>query len=287
LTNNQSFFIIKITPYPLSPSIYITGAAISIVALSSWFANLQSVGFANSKRTTDAQMVDQFFGKKVSAKADAKILTLADERFRPSAEGDSLIAQRPMGGRSPYSPIGPALPQTKVTAATAPEITGVIEAPEQEETIFRTITADQGFHITADEATKVGSGSDKMLFKGHVSVISPQFRMTSKELIVTMGKGGDGFSLAEGRGSVDVLLTGGPPEKRYHGQSAVAVYNPAKGTLVLTGWPKIQGQTQELIAAAADTKVLLYPATGKMLSEGRTQTRVAKSLIADSTDKKP
>lgn len=271
----------------MSPSTYISSAAVSIVALSSWFANVQGNGFVNSKRTSEAQHVDQFLARVPPSVVESKPLTLADERFRPSVEGDSLVSQRPLGGRSPYLPIGPAIPSANQFPANMPDITGVIEPPAAEETIFHTITAEQGFHVTADEAIKVGSGSDKMLFKGHVSVISPQFRMTSKELIVSMGKGGEGFSLAEGRGSVDVFLTGGPPEKRYHGQSAVAVYNPAKGTLVLTGWPKIQGQTQELIAAAADTRVLLYPATGKMLSEGRTQTRVAKSLIAESTDKKP
>ncbi len=52
-------------------------------------------------------------------------------------------------------------------------------------------------------------------------------------------------------------------------------------TLLLTGWPKVQGQGQELIAAEQGTKVTLFPKTGKMITEGRAQTRIARQLMAE------
>jgi hypothetical protein len=60
------------------------------------------------------------------------------------------------------------------------------------------------------------------------------------------------------------------------------VYDPGKGTLVLTDWPKIQGSGQELVAAEAGTRVVLIPKTGKMTTEGRAQTRIAKRLMEET-----
>jgi lipopolysaccharide export system protein LptA len=100
--------------------------------------------------------------------------------------------------------------------------------------------------------------------------------------VVHLGQDKKSFRLLEATGSVDVQLTGVPDDKKYRGQSGVAVYDPAKGTLTLTGWPKIQGSGQELVAAEEGTRVVLMPKTGKMHTEGRAQTRVAKRLMEES-----
>jgi lipopolysaccharide transport protein LptA len=146
---------------------------------------------------------------------------------------------------------------------------------------FETVPSDSGFHIAADEATKLDMEKQTVTFNGHVKLASPQFSLTATKLIVHLGKDKKSFRLLEATGSVDVQLTGVPDDKKYRGQSGAAVYDPAKGTLTLPGWPKIQGSGQELVAAEASTRIILVPKTGKMLTEGRAQTRIAKRLMAE------
>lgn len=129
--------------------------------------------------------------------------------------------------------------------------------------------------------------AERVVFNGKVKMSSPQFHLTASQLVVHLGKDKKSFKLAEARGEVNVQLTGVPEEKRYRGQSGFAIYNPSQGTLQLTGWPKIQGQGQELIAAEQGTKVTLFPKTGKMTTEGRAQTRIAKQLMAEGTTPAP
>lgn len=191
---------------------------------------------------------------------------------------------RPLGARGIQSPswLDASFKKPAEESTPLPDIEGYRTIPLAAETVFEAVPQESGFHITADEATKVDMGAQRVVFKGHVSMTSPQFDLTGDELVVHLGKDGTSFKLVEARGSVRVQLTGVPPEKRYRGQSSAAIYDPAKGTLVMTGWPKIQGQGQELVAAEAGTKVLLYPKTGKMLTEGRAQTRVAKRMMEEA-----
>jgi lipopolysaccharide transport protein LptA len=147
---------------------------------------------------------------------------------------------------------------------------------------FETVPPDSGFHIAADEATKLDMERETVTFSGRVKLASPQFHLTATKLVVYLGKDKKSFHKLEATGEVDVQLTGVPDDKKYRGQSGVAVYEPGRGTLTLTGWPKIQGSGQELVAADASTRVILIPKTGKMLTEGRAQTRVAKRLMEES-----
>ena len=168
------------------------------------------------------------------------------------------------------------------TGGELPPIPGFAEMVPPAQPFFETVPADSGFHIAADEATKVDMEKETVTFNGHVKLASPQFHLTSTKMVVHLGKDKKSFRLLEATGSVDVQLTGVPDDKKYRGQSGVAVYDPAKGTLVLTGWPKIQGSGQELVAAEESTRIILVPKTGKMLTEGRAQTRIAKRLMEET-----
>lgn len=127
--------------------------------------------------------------------------------------------------------------------------------------------------------------AETVVFNGKVNMSSPQFHLTSSQLTIYLSSDKKSFRLAEAKGDVKVQLTGVPDEKKYRGQSGMAVYDPKKGTLIMTHWPKIQGQGQELIAAEASTKVTLIPETGKMFTEGRAQTRIARQLMAAEAGK--
>jgi lipopolysaccharide transport protein LptA len=186
---------------------------------------------------------------------------------RPSAIPDWLAQQPAKGGAAP----------TATSLAAIPDFIPVAPPAEPH---FETVPEGAGFHITADEATKMDIKAETVVFNGQVTMTSPQFHLTSSKLTIYLSSDKKSFRLAEAKGDVKVQLTGVPDEKKYRGQSGMAVYDPKKGTLIMTDWPKIQGQGQELIAAEASTKVTLIPATGKMFTEGRAQTRIARQLMA-------
>jgi lipopolysaccharide transport protein LptA len=150
---------------------------------------------------------------------------------------------------------------------------------------FETVTTEAGYHITADEATKLDMTGNKVIFNGHVMMTSPQFKLSADQLIVHLGSDKKTFKFIEANQSVKVELVGVPEEKRYRGQSQKAIYEPSKDSIVMTGWPKIQGQGQELIAAEEKTKITMFSKTGKMFTEGRAQTRVSKQLMAEESAK--
>lgn len=195
--------------------------------------------------------------------------------------GESIVS-RPIGERAPknQSWLAYQQPRTPIPGSLElPEIPGYIPAETKIEEHFQTVPVESGFHITADEATKVDMAGQNVIFNGNVTLTSPQFKMSSNRLKVHMSDDKKSFQLAEAEGNVHVQLTGVAEDKRYRGQSNAAIYEPTKSKLTMTGWPRIQGQGQELIAAEAGTKVFLYPDTGRMDTLGRAQTRVAKQFV--------
>lgn len=159
------------------------------------------------------------------------------------------------------------------------DIPGYIPQAPPQDTAFETVPAGAGYHITADEATKVDMAGQYVLFNGNVTLSSPQFSMSSQRLKVHMSDDRSSFKLAEAEGNVHVQLTGVTDDKKYRGQSSHATFDPRTSKLILTGWPRIQGQGKELIAAEAGTKVFLYTDSGKMDTVGRAQTRIAKRFL--------
>lgn len=285
----------------MSPSTYLVAVPLSLIAISGWLVKVENDSFSKGKRTSQLQQIPSHAGGRTAVGVQPPVaaeLTLEHDRYawRDEGTGASLAqlgrdaTSRPLGAR-PSSRTDWLNQQTEAapgkTVAQLPEIADYRTVPPAKETSFDAVAAESGFHITADEATRVDMGAQKVVFNGNVRMTSPQFHLTGNQLIVHLGKDKTSFKMLEASGSVKVQLTGVPEDKRYRGQSSAAVYDPAKGTLVMTGWPKIQGQGQELVAAEQGTKVLLYPKTGKMLTEGRAQTRVAKSLMEESAAAAP
>jgi lipopolysaccharide transport protein LptA len=271
----------------VSPSTYLIAVPLSLIAISGWLVKVENDSFSKGTRTSQIQQVPNHIGALTPIGVQPPVAAeLSFEHARFSATG-------PLGQDSEQRPLGArAVPRSNwidsknaanlARSAKLPEIGGFREQPAPANPAFEAVPSESGFHITADEATRVDMGSLKVVFRGQVSLSSPQFHLTGDELIVHLGEDRTSFKKMEASGGVHVQLTGVPPEKRYRGQSQKAVYDPGNGTLVMTGWPKIQGQGQELVAAEQNTRVLLYPKTGKMLTEGRAQTRVAKRLMEEA-----
>jgi lipopolysaccharide transport protein LptA len=268
---------------------------LSVIAISGWLVKVESDSFSKGRRTSGIQQVAHH-GKSASAPAgpsDSEPQSRLDhERYGwagHEGDGGALVGDytmnRPLGGRPMPSINWLAMQPPKAATPKGgelPAIPGYLDMVAPAEPFFETVPADSGFHIAADEATKVDMEKETVTFNGHVKLASPQFHLTATKLVVHLGKDKKSFRLLEATGSVDVQLTGVPDDKKYRGQSGVAVYDPGKGTLVLTGWPKIQGSGQELVAAEESTRVILVPKTGKMLTEGRAQTRIAKRLMEET-----
>jgi lipopolysaccharide transport protein LptA len=276
----------------VSPSAYLIAIPLGVIAISSWLVKIEGDSFSTGRRTSSIQQVARHPGGGAAQSSSQTVEAqsrLDHDRYgweTGQTTGGALLgvdpSHRPMGERPMAAAV--RIENYAVNAAAAlPPIPGVIETPPPAEPFFETVPADSGFHIAADEATKLDMGQQTVTFNGHVKLASPQFHLTASKLVVHLGKDKKSFRLLEATGSVDVQLTGVPDEKKYRGQSGVAVYDPGKGTLTLTGWPKIQGSGQELVAAEQSTKVILVPKTGKMLTEGRAQTRVAKRLMEEGT----
>ncbi|RBP47684.1 lipopolysaccharide transport protein LptA [Roseimicrobium gellanilyticum] len=278
----------------MTPSTYLIAVPLSLIAISGWLVKVENDSFTKGTRTSQIQQVPNYAGGRTAVGVQPPVsgeLTFEHSRFAWAKDDGSApgplgedVGQRPLGARAlpraHWIDSGNAAPRAK--SSKLPEIGDFREQPAPEDLAFEAVQSGSGFHITADEATRVDMGNLKVVFRGRVSLSSPQFHLTGEELVVHLGKDRTSFKMMEAKGAVNVQLTGVPPEKRYRGQSQNAVYDPGKGTLVMTGWPKIQGQGQELVAAEQSTRVLLYPKTGKMLTEGRAQTRVAKRLMEEA-----
>lgn len=279
----------------MSPSSYLIAVPLGIVATAGLVVRMQDTSFAASPRTAHIQQVarhaplpdpGEYAEPAMSARLDHG--RFGWEQSDPAAGGSTLgdnIQSRPLGARQSGAGVpwldqpGPA--PAKAAGKPLENIPGYIPAPELDTSVFETVPSDSGFHITADEATKMDIQAERVVFNGKVKMTSPQFHLSTTQLVVHLGKDKKSFKFAEAKGEVNVQLTGVPDDKKYRGQSNIAIYTPSQGTLLLTGWPKIQGQGQELIAAESGTKVTLFPKTGKMITEGRAQTRVARQLMAE------
>lgn len=284
----------------MSPSSYLLAVPLGIVAAAGWVVRMQDTSFAASPRTSHIQQVARHAplpdkGEHAEPDAGARLdhgrfgWDQADPSVGGSTLGDNIL-RRPLGSRQSGAAVPwldqPSHVAAKASGKTLENIPGYIPAPEEDTSIFQTVPSDSGFHITADEATKMDIQAERVVFNGKVKMTSPQFHLSATQLIVHLGKDKKSFKFAEAKGEVNVQLTGVPDEKKYRGQSNTAIYTPAQGTLLLTGWPKVQGQGQELIAAEQGTKVTLFPKTGKMITEGRAQTRIARQLMAEGVPPK-
>lgn len=277
----------------MSPSAYFIALPIGIIALSGWAVKVESDNYLQSRSNTALQQMPIRVADRLVLQPEVPRPSRFDhDRYGTDSSetgnvlGDT-ISRRPIGERAgsrtawldahPYH-------ISNSSAQELPEIPGYVEAPDQSLLqAFQTVPLEAGFHITADEATKVDMSGQTVMFNGNVSLTSPQFQLKSDKLTVHLGADKKSFNRAVAVGNVHVQLLAVAEDKRYRGQSGTAVYEPSKSMITMTNWPRIQGQGQELIGAEPNTKVFLYTQTGKMLTEGRAQTRVASQFVTNES----
>jgi len=278
----------------VSPSTYLLAIPGLLLALSAWIVRWEDLSFFHPGRTADAQRISKHhasFGKmepyelSPSQRLDHPRYGVVEENATAASENPNTILARPMGGRSALPLTKASLPAASATLTPLGPIPDFVDQPPVAQPVFEPVSSEAGFHITADEVSKLGQRSDRLVFKGSMRMTSPQFHLTGDQLQVRMGKG-DAISQADASGHVNVRLLNVEPDKMYRGEAQTASYDPKSGRLVLSGWPKVQGQSREIVGAEEKARIILYPSTGKLATEGRTQTRVAKQLFQmESMDK--
>jgi len=274
----------------VSPASYLIALPIGIIAVSGWMVKVESDNFLNTKKYGGIGAHPQHqavHGLQVDPNPAARL-----DHARYGIPGMTVIenslgetvTSRPIGSRSSrQSWLAAQSGYTTPGSIELPDIPGYIPPKDDAATHFQTVPAESGFHITAEEVTKLDMKSNTVVFNGGVKLTSPEFQLSSTRLKLHLSADKKSFNLAEADGDVHVQLTGVTDDKKYRGQSTQAIYQPQSDKLTLTGWPRIQGQGQELIAAEEDTKVFLNPKTGTMHTEGRAQTRVAKRFMDDES----
>lgn len=158
-----------------------------------------------------------------------------------------------------------------------------VNAPEEAPPSFEPVPEDIGYHIAAEAATNFNLDSRTVAFSGNVSLKCADFTLTCSRLVVHMNEGSRTLNKLVANGAVEIQLTGVPKEEAYCSKSEEAVFNPATNTILLTGWPRINGRGREHIAATPATRMTLHTKASKLVTDGRAQTR----LVFDGKDGLP
>lgn len=275
----------------MSPATYLILIPLSVIAVSGWLVKRESDVFARGVRTSQLQQVPRHASGRVAVAQPEVPETAKLDHHRYAWLGGETglplgadVTARPLGARA--APTTEWLEKASSRSSVQnggpeelPAISGYKPVPEPGMPRFEPAEAEGGFNITADEATRVDLSKETVVFNGHVRLTSPQFHLKAAKLVVHLSKDKKTFRMMEAMGDVELQLTGVPEEKQYRGQSGVAVYEPGKGTLTMSQWPKVQGSGQEQVAAEEGTQMVLYPQTGQMVTRGKAQTRVAKRLM--------
>jgi lipopolysaccharide transport protein LptA len=265
-----------------------------LITLSVWWVRHEDSSFNAGRRTCQIQVQSKLpdaRGTPVTVEQIDPTLKMNFERYGATPDAAPNLGRdvvfRPIGERAERSTDWLAAQESRRQAAQTAEQPGKIanyqETSPPADPLETALSTGSGYDIVADEATKIEMGKNRVVFTGHVRMSSPQFYLTSDQLIIFLGKDKSSMNSAEAQGNVNVRLTSVPPERACRTQSGKALYNPAQDTLTLIDWPKIKSQSQEQIAATAETKMTIVTKTGKMTTQGKALTRVAKSFVAETT----
>jgi lipopolysaccharide transport protein LptA len=157
----------------------------------------------------------------------------------------------------------------------------------QGELAFEPVPNGVGYSITADAASHFDLATKSVVFTGNVALINDSFTLKARRLVIHLdGEGGQMKQLVA-NGEVEVTLTQGAPGERFRGWSEEAVFDPGQKSLVMRGWPRILGEGREHRAAAATTKMTIHLRPNKLVTEGRSQTRILPATDADLLGGKP
>jgi lipopolysaccharide export system protein LptA len=278
----------------MSPFGYVALIPAGLITVSVWWVRREDASFNSGPRTCHIQVLPNLphvgAGNSVTVDQLDPTLRLDAARYGATPNGGNLgrdVVFRPLGERPGAAPDWLAAQKPAAPPAATPpheaKISDYHDAPPPADPLETAIATESGYDIVADEVTKIEMGKNRVIFTGHVRMSSPQFYLTSNQLIVYLGKDKSSMNSAEAQGDVNVRLTGVPPERACRSQSGRALYDPNQDTLTLLDWPKIKTQSQEQIAATAETKMTIITKTGKMNTEGKALTRVSKSFVGETT----
>ncbi len=194
--------------------------------------------------------------------------------FRPGAVGRERLPAEDADAPPRANASSPALPKAVPLEGGLPADGAQLSAVAPEEVEFDPVPDGQGYNITADSATNFDLTTKTVVFAGNVSLHCATFTLSADRLVVHMEAEGGSMNRMVANGDVDVKLTQGSLEERYHGTGEEAIYEPGKESIVLRGWPRIIGHGREHRAASATTKMTLFTNPGKLVTEGRAQTRI-------------
>lgn len=274
----------------VSPSASIISIPIGLIAIASFIARHQDRSFQSGEHKSALQNpILAMHGTAHSAGELHPSRRLDHERYGINEiPGAAMLGRdtqtRQLGERTTapsdwLNGKDPAAPKN----GSYPDIAGYSDTPPARDPLADPIAAGSGYQITSDEVSRLDMETGRVVFNKNVHMVSPQFDLTCNQLVVHLGQDKNTMQLSEAHGSVNILLTGVPPEKAYRGQSSDAVFDPHKDLIILTGWPKAKGASQEQVAAESTTRMTLYTKSGRLVTEGRAQTRVTRSFINEST----
>lgn len=131
--------------------------------------------------------------------------------------------------------------------------------------------------ITANSAANYEKDGRLVLFEGGVNLKGPDFSLESNRLDVHMGGGGTRPDQMIAYGDVVVRTAGqGDSEKSVTASAQRATFDPSAETLLLQGWPQVTDSSGRNVAASeAGSSITIHTQTGKIVTSGRTRSRLS------------
>ena len=277
------------TPYFVTAQIALIAVSASVVKLD--LTKSHPVPKATAVPMSLTPPVDPTLLEKAAVPtADIARFALAETLGQEDSAEVSQTPIRPMGFSDRE------MGTDSVDAFSIPKTHAKVAPSDSPPPVFEPVPSSAGYHITSDVATNFDLKTNTVVFSGSVTLKCTDFILQSDRLVAHMTKGpSQTLSKLVANGNVDFHMTGVPKEEAYRGNGEQAVFDPATGIIVMSGWPRIIGHGREHNAASATTVMTLNTKSPKLETEGRAQTRLLMGgengmpnlTIGDSTPAAP
>ena len=258
---------------PATP--YFITAQIALIAVS---ASVVKLDLTKSHPVPKATAIPMSLTPPVdpSILEKASVPTAGVARFAPAEtldENESI--ESPQSAIRPMGFSDREMGMDSADAFSLPKTHANVAPSDSPPPVFDPIPASAGYHIASDAATNFDLKTNTVVFSGSVTLKCTDFILHSDRLVAHMTKGpSQTLSKLVANGNVDFHMTGVPKEEAYRGNGEQAVFDPATGIIVMSGWPRIIGHGREHNAASATTVMTLNTKSPKLETEGRAQTRL-------------
>jgi lipopolysaccharide transport protein LptA len=224
-----------------------------------------------------------------TASSSSKPLTSPAARVNPALDKSTDSAKSLAIQNDPPAATVPALGEHGVDPALGTDsiLSGPPETtPFTDDILTESASSMAGYRITADSATNFDLSSHTVVFSGRVSLSSSRFDLTSSRLVVHMDPKKNELKKLVATGDVKVKLNAASQDQSYRGNSYEATYEPADGSIVLSGWPQITGNGREHRAAERSTRMVLFTEKPRLVTQGRASTRIIGTNNTEPTGSK-